>query len=57
MVDSTLNAWDCAALVPILQEAGGHFADFHGDVNIHTGNGFSVNAALRDSVVSLLECE
>jgi len=55
MVDPILNPWDCAALVPILEEAGGHYLDFTGQPNIHAGQGFSINAALKDEVLRILQ--
>lgn len=55
MVDPLMNAWDAAALVPIVQEAGGHFVDWNGVPSIHSGNGISVNAALKDTVLQLLK--
>ena len=55
MVDPLLNPWDCAALVPIMQEASGHFVDFNGDVTIHSNNGLSVNGHLRDATLELLQ--
>lgn len=55
MVDPLLNPWDCSALVPIMQEAGGHFVDFNGDVTIHSGNGLSVNSHLRDAALEILK--
>jgi len=54
MIDPELNPWDAAALVPILQEAGGAFVDFDGRCSIHSGNGLSVNAALKHEVLQLL---
>ncbi|MHC4876809.1 MAG: histidinol-phosphatase [Planctomycetota bacterium] len=57
MVDPLLNAWDCAPLVPIMQEAGGHFVDFAGEVSIHSNNGLSVNAGLKDAALSLLRAD
>ena len=30
MLDPRMNPWDCAALMPILQEAGGRFTDWSG---------------------------
>ncbi|MBI1311661.1 histidinol-phosphatase [bacterium] len=54
MVDPLLNPWDCAPLVPIMQEAGGHFVDFAGKVSIHSNNGLSVNAGLKDAALKLL---
>jgi histidinol-phosphatase len=54
MVDPLMNPWDAAALVPIMQEAGGHFCDWAGGISIDTGNGISVNAALKETVLQLL---
>ena len=54
MVDPRMNPWDCAALIPVLQEAGGHFLDWTGKPTIHGGNGIGVNAALKDGVLQLL---
>lgn len=54
MLDPILNPWDACALMPILQEAGGHFFDWHGHANLHGGSGISTNATLRDQVLSTL---
>jgi myo-inositol-1(or 4)-monophosphatase len=54
MVDPLMNPWDAAALVPIVQEAGGHFCDWTGRTSIHSGNGISVNAGLKETVLDLL---
>ena len=54
MVDPQMSAWDAAALLPIVEEAGGHFIDWEGNASIHSGNGVSVNAHLKDDVVKLL---
>jgi histidinol phosphatase-like enzyme (inositol monophosphatase family) len=51
MVDPMMNPWDAAALVPIVEEAGGTFMDWNGTTTINSGNGISVNAALRDTVL------
>lgn len=53
MVDPLMNAWDCAALVPIIEEAGGAFMDWNGNASIYSGNGISVNAALREAVLQV----
>lgn len=55
MVDPALNPWDAAALLPILQEAGGHFLDWNGEPSIYHGNGFSVNDALKNAVLDILK--
>ena len=54
MIDPELSAWDAAALVPIVREAGGHYLDWNGEESIYTGNGFSVNAALKDEILTML---
>ena len=54
MVDPLMSAWDAAALVPIVEEAGGCFIDWKGRTAIDSGNGVSVNAMLKDAVLELL---
>ncbi|MDP7274025.1 MAG: histidinol-phosphatase [Planctomycetaceae bacterium] len=54
MVDPEMNAWDAAALLPIMLEAGGHFVDLEGRSVIDGGHGLSVNAGLRDEVLSVI---
>jgi len=55
IIDPLMSPWDAAALIPILQEAGGHFLDWKGNATIHGGNGFSVNSALKDAVLERLK--
>ena len=54
MIDPAMNAWDAAALLPILREAGGTFVDWAGQETIYSGNGLSVNGALRDKILTIL---
>jgi histidinol phosphatase-like enzyme (inositol monophosphatase family) len=53
MVDPLMNIWDAAALIPIIEEAGGHFIDWNGAVSAYSGNGISVNELLRDKVLAI----
>ena len=53
MVDPILSPWDVAALVPIMEEAGGAFVDYEGNTTIYAGHGFSVNSALKDQMLQL----
>lgn len=53
MVDPLTNAWDVAALIPIVEEAGGSFMNWNGQKSIHAGNGISVNAKLREAVLEI----
>lgn len=54
MIDPAMNPWDCAALLPIVQEAGGSFVDWNGQPTIYSGNGLSVNAQLKDQVLKMI---
>jgi histidinol-phosphatase len=54
MLDPRMNPWDCAALVPILKEAGGRFTDWTGCVTIHGGDAVSTNGALHDEILARL---
>ena len=51
MLDPIMNVWDCAALLPILEEAGGTFTDWRGDRTIRGGNAISTNGLLFDEVM------
>ena len=55
MIDPALNAWDAAALLPIVEEAGAHFVDWNGDATIYGGNGISVVPGLKDAVLRILK--
>ncbi len=54
MLDPVMNIWDCAALLPILQEAGGNFTDWEGRPTIRGGNAISTNARLFDQVMQVV---
>jgi histidinol phosphatase-like enzyme (inositol monophosphatase family) len=54
MVDEVLSSWDAAALLPIVQEAGGVFTDFTGRVTAFGGQAIATNGALGDPVRLLL---
>lgn len=55
MVDAVLNVWDAAALLPILQEAGGSYSDLFGNKTIHTGNALSTNKFLKQEIVKIFD--
>lgn len=54
MLDPVMNVWDCAALLPILQEAGGTFTDWDGNATIHGPNAISTNGLLYDEIMTLV---
>ena len=55
MLDPLMKPWDCAALSPILQEAGGTFTDWEGEATIYGGDAISTNGVLFDQVKKMLE--
>jgi len=55
MVDPALNPWDAAALLPILEEAGGAFIDWQGNATIYGGNGISVSGPMREEILQILQ--
>jgi histidinol-phosphatase len=55
MLDPVMNLWDCAPLLPILEEAGGTFTDWTGARTIDGGNSIATNGLLFDEVMSLVK--
>ena len=54
MIDPICNAWDVAAILPILQEAGGRFTDWKGNATTRGGDGVGTNGRLHDAVLAKL---
>jgi histidinol phosphatase-like enzyme (inositol monophosphatase family) len=54
MLDPVMNVWDCAALLPVLEEAGGTFTDWAGLRTIHSGNALATNGALFEEVMQII---
>lgn len=55
MLDPILADWDCAALQPIVEEAGGSFTDWEGQPTIFGKSGISTNGRVSDELRRLLE--
>ena len=55
MLDPLMNVWDCAALLPVLEEAGGTFTDWQGRRTIHSGNALATNGRLFREVMQIIE--
>lgn len=53
MVDPKMSVWDCAALPPILLEAGGTFTDWNGKPTIHSGDGIATNGHVLEEVLAI----
>lgn len=54
MVDPIAEVWDLAALVPIIEEAGGRFGDWQGQPTIYSGEAVAANALVFDEALALL---
>jgi fructose-1,6-bisphosphatase/inositol monophosphatase family enzyme len=52
-----MNIWDCAPLLPILEEAGGTFTDWQGQRTIEGGNAIATNGKLFDEVMRVVNDE
>jgi len=57
MFDPVMEVWDCAALLPVLEEAGGTFTDWKGQRTIHSGNAIATNGALFREVMGITNPE
>ena len=53
MVDPRMAIWDCAALAPIVEEAGGRFTNLAGEATHDGGSAISTNGLLHDEVLAL----
>ena len=54
MLDPVMNLWDCAPLLPIMEEAGGTFTDWRGVRTADGGNAIATNGVLFEQVMSLV---
>jgi histidinol phosphatase-like enzyme (inositol monophosphatase family) len=55
MLDPVMNLWDCAALLPIMEEAGGTFTDWRGVRTAAGNNSIATNGLLFDEVMGLVK--
>jgi len=54
MLDAVMSPWDCAALVPVIQEARGTFTDWDGVTTIYGGGAISTNGTLFPQVMQTI---
>lgn len=52
-VDPLMNVWDAAALLPIMEEAGGTFTDWNGQRTIYSGNGLATNGRVLEEALAI----
>ena len=55
MLDPIMNLWDCAPLLPIMEEAGGTFTDWRGGRTVDGGNAIATNGLLFAEVMKIVE--
>lgn len=53
-IDPRMELWDVAALVPVIQEAGGRITDWSGEASYPISEAIATNGALHDTVIDLL---
>lgn len=54
MLDPVMNLWDCAPLLPILEEAGGTFTDWRAVRTADGGNAIATNGVLLEEVMGCI---
>lgn len=54
MIDPLMKPWDAAALLPIMQEAGGTFTNWEGQPTIYSNNALSTNGLVLEAVLDIL---
>ena len=54
MLDPVMNLWDCAPLLPIMEEAGGTFTDWRGVRTADGGNSIATNGLLFEEVMQII---
>ena len=54
MIDPACNAWDVAAIMPVILEAGGKFTDWKGHATARGGDGVGTNGKLHEEVLKHL---
>jgi histidinol-phosphatase len=57
MLDPKMNPWDCAAVAPIVREAGGRFATWQGEATIWGPDAVATNGPLYEQVIEVLRNE
>jgi histidinol phosphatase-like enzyme (inositol monophosphatase family) len=55
MIDPEMNVWDTAALLPVIDEAGGRFTDWRGERTIHSGDAVGSNGLIAADILDLLK--
>jgi histidinol-phosphatase len=54
MIDPIVSPWDCAAVLPVVVEAGGTFTDWRGTPTIHAGEAMATNGLVLEELLGLV---
>ena len=54
MLDPIVSVWDCAALLPVVVEAGGSFTDWRGTPTIHAEEAIGTNSLVYEELMALI---
>jgi histidinol phosphatase-like enzyme (inositol monophosphatase family) len=54
MLDPIMSVWDCAALLPVVTEAGGTLTDWSGVSTIHSGEAIATNGLVYKQLLALV---
>jgi histidinol-phosphatase len=54
MIDPIMSVWDAAAMLPILQEAGGTYTDWQGNPTIHNPEGLASNGLVLPQLLAAI---
>jgi histidinol-phosphatase len=57
MIDHGVHAWDVAALIPIVEEAGGKMTDWKGKVDIEAPDSLASNGILHERILARLQAQ
>jgi fructose-1,6-bisphosphatase/inositol monophosphatase family enzyme len=53
MIDPEMDLWDTAALLPVIEEAGGRFSDWQGERTVHSRDALATNGLLAQAVLAM----
>ena len=54
MIDPIMNLWDTAALLPIIEEAGGTYTDWAGVATTYSPNAVATNGLIHEDILRIL---
>lgn len=54
MLEGEISPWDIAAIVPIVEEAGGRLTDVEGTATVEAGHCITTNGVLHDAILRVL---